>query len=105
MLKLLYIFYKMKLLSPLTLLRLTAAVYRYGINLMTLLNFSARTYGEKLALVDEGESLTYHQLYAQAEQLCAVLQTRYQLTRGKKAGLACSNLVVAPSSRQLKKSD
>lgn len=90
-LKLLYILYKMKLLSPLTLLRLTAAVYRYGINLMTLLNFSARTYGEKLALVDEGESLTYHQLFTQADELCAVLQTRYQLTRGQKAGLACSN--------------
>lgn len=89
--KLIYVLYKIRLLSPLALLQLTSAIYKYGINLMALLNFSARTYGENIALVDEQETLTYKQLFAQSEELSVVLRGRYHLARGKKAGFLCKN--------------
>lgn len=89
--KLFNVMYKIGLLSPVALFRLSSAIYTYGINLMTLLNFSARTYGEKIALVDEQESLTYKQLFAQSEELSVVLRERYQLASGKKVGFLCKN--------------
>jgi len=58
---------------------------------MMLLYFSAKTYGEKIALADEQESLTYQQLFTQAEQLGAILQKRYRLVPGNKVGLICNN--------------
>jgi len=90
---LIYVLYKIGLLSPLALFRLASAIYYYGINLMALLNFSARTYGDKVVLVDEQETLTYNQLLAQSEELAVVLRERYQLTSGKKAGFLCKNHV------------
>ncbi|RUT47177.1 AMP-dependent synthetase [Paenibacillus anaericanus] len=89
--KLFHVMYKIRLFSPLSLFRLSSAIYTFGINLMTLLNFSARTYGEKIALVDEQESLTYSQLFAQSEELSVVLRESYQLASGKKVGFLCKN--------------
>ena len=89
--KLIYVLYKIRLLSPLALFRLASAIYISGINLMTLLNVAARTYGEKIALVDEQETLTYSQLLGQSEALSVVLKMRYQLGDGKKVGFLCKN--------------
>lgn len=89
--KLLSVLYRIKLLSPLALLRLTYAICTYGVNLMALLRFSARTYGERIALSDERETLTYRQLHAQSVALSTVLRERYSLAGGKKAGLLCHN--------------
>lgn len=86
-----YVFYKIRLLTPLALFRLTSAIYTYGINLMALLNFSARTFGEKIALVDEQETLTYKQLFSRSVELSVILRKKYQLAGGKKAGLLCKN--------------
>ncbi|NOV01494.1 AMP-binding protein [Paenibacillus sp. LMG 31457] len=91
MYKLIYVLFKIGLLSPLALFRLTSAVYKYGINLMTLLHFSARTYGENIALVDEQETLTYKQLFAQSKELSVVLRGGYQLASGKKVVFLCKN--------------
>ncbi|MDF2647775.1 MAG: acyl-CoA synthetase (AMP-forming)/AMP-acid ligase [Paenibacillus sp.] len=89
--KLIYVLNKIRLLSPLALFQLTSAIYKYGINLMALLNFSARTYGDNIALVDEQETLTYKQLFALSEELSVILRGRYHLARGKKAGVLCKN--------------
>lgn len=86
-----YVLYKIRLLSPLALFRLTSAIFKYGINLMTLLHFSAKTYGYNIALSDKQETLTYNQLYVQSVELSVVLRNRYQLAGGKKAALLCKN--------------
>src|SRR5690606_3329371 len=78
-------------LFPSALIRLFSSIYKYGINLMALLNFSARTYGEKIALVDEQGSLTYSQLFAQSQELSFVLIEKYELASGKKVGFLCKN--------------
>lgn len=89
--KLLYVLHKIKLLSPVALFRFIAAIYKYGINLMTLVHFAAQNYGERIALVDERETLTYSQLLAQSQELSLSLIEEYQLGSGKKVGLACKN--------------
>lgn len=71
--KLLYVLYTIRLLSPLALFRLAAAIYTNGINLLTLLHFSAKTYGDRIALVDEQETLTYNQLFVRSEELSVIL--------------------------------
>lgn len=91
MFKLLYVLYAIRLLSPLAIFRLASAIYRSGVNLMALLRFAARTYGDKIALVDETETLTYNELFTQSDRLAAVLRMKYQLARGKKVGLWCKN--------------
>lgn len=89
--KLLYVLHKIKLLSPLALFRLITAIYKYGINLMTLVHFSAKNYGERIAIVDEQEVLTYSQLSVQSNELSLRLIQEYQLGSGKKVGLVCKN--------------
>ncbi|WP_216638984.1 AMP-binding protein [Paenibacillus sp. FJAT-26967] len=89
--KLLYVLNQIKLLSPLALFRLMASIYKNGINLMTLVHFSAKNYGERIALVDEQETLTYSQLFARSDELSLSLSQEYRLESGKKVGLVCKN--------------
>lgn len=89
--KLFYILYKIKLLSPISLFRLAAAIYENGINLMALLHFSAKSSGNRTALVDEQEILTYNVLFAQSKELSVSIIENYQLGSGKKVGLICKN--------------
>lgn len=89
--KLLYVLYKIRLLSPRALFHLASAIITNGINLMTLLHFSAKTYGEQIALVDEEETLTYNELYVRSQELSVSLIEGYQLESGKKVGLICKN--------------
>lgn len=89
--KLLHILYQIKLLSPLALFRLASSILTYGINLMALLSFSARTYSRSVALVDEQGTYTYNELFTQAEALAMTLQEKAALTSGKKVGVLCRN--------------
>ncbi|HZG16997.1 MAG TPA: AMP-binding protein [Candidatus Bathyarchaeia archaeon] len=91
LLKLIYVFYQVKLFSPIACFRLIRAIQKYGMNLMALLAFSAKTYGEKMAIVDEYETLSYHQLFDQSQKLSVVLSEQFQLVRGKKLGVLCKN--------------
>lgn len=89
--KLIYVLYKMGLLSPLALYRLTASVSKYGVNLMTLLSFAVRTYGNKIALVEEDETITYKELLDQSQKLSLLLQKKYHLKSGMRVGLLSKN--------------
>ncbi|WHX32063.1 AMP-binding protein [Brevibacillus agri] len=83
--------YKMKLLTPAGIGRLLAAVCRYGTNLMTLLQVAQRTYGQKIALADEREAVSFRQLWCDSERLAWAFREKYGLARGKKVGLLCQN--------------
>lgn len=89
--KMMHIFYKLKLLSPFGLYRLISTIRKYGINVMTLLRFSESIYGYKVALVDENETLSYKQLLSQSERLSLLLQEKYQLKSGQRVGFICKN--------------
>jgi fatty-acyl-CoA synthase len=90
-LKLIYVLYKIKLLSPLGLFRLTTAFYKCGINVMTLLYFAERTYADHIAIVDDHETISYKQLLSQSKELAIGLKENYQLESGQKVGFMCKN--------------
>ncbi|MFP3388526.1 AMP-binding protein [Brevibacillus sp. SIMBA_040] len=87
------VLFKLKLLSPIGLFRLLTAIYQYGINVMMLLKIAERMHGHKIALVDDLETLTYHELLSQSEQLSAGLKQAYGLASGKRVGILCKNHV------------
>lgn len=89
--KLLNVLYKIKLLSPLGVYRLITAIYKCGVNIMLLLHIAERTYGTKIALVDEDETVSYKQLLLQSEKLSIIFREKYQLKRGQKVGFLCQN--------------
>ncbi|MGN7471088.1 AMP-binding protein [Brevibacillus sp. SAFN-007a] len=83
--------YRMKLLTPAGIGRLLAAVCRYGINLLTLLQVAQRTYGQKIALADEREAVSYRQLWSDSARLAWVFREKYGFARGQKVGFVCHN--------------
>lgn len=89
--KLFYIFYNIKLFSPVAIFRLFNNINKYGVNLIALLSFSAKTYGDRMAIADEQETLTYHQLFTQSKQLSLAMLEYFELTKGKKVGILCRN--------------
>lgn len=89
--RMIYIFYKIKLLSPTGLYRLISSIRKYGINIMALLGFAARTHGDQVALVDENETLTYKQLLSQSRNLATLLHQNYHIQSGQKVGFICRN--------------
>lgn len=94
MLRIIYLFkafYHLRILSPVGLYSLIVAIYQYGINLMTLVKIAERTYGQKAALVDERETISYQQLFSQSERLSIILKQTYGLGRGRKVGFLCKN--------------
>ncbi|MGD8188485.1 AMP-binding protein [Brevibacillus ginsengisoli] len=93
-LRIIYLFsvlYQMRMLSPISLCRLIVAIFQYGINLMTLLKVAERTYGAKIALVDEQETISFQQLLLQSERLSITLKQKYGLASGQKVGFLCKN--------------
>lgn len=89
--KLIYVLYRIKLLSPLGLYRVISALCKYGINVMALLCIAERAYGNKVALVDENETISYKQLLSQSEKLSILLKEKYSLKSGQKVGFLCKN--------------
>jgi len=87
--RLLDVLSRLGLLSPKALSRLFLSIRRHGTNLMALLGFAARTYGDRTALVDadSGETLTFRELYGQADRLSDALRETFGLAEGRKVGL------------------
>lgn len=89
--RLMYVLYKIKLLSPISLYRLIVAISNNGMNVMTLLHFAKLKYGSKMALIDDEETITYEELFQQSQKLAICLKEKYQLERGQKVGFMCKN--------------
>ncbi|MGZ9586426.1 AMP-binding protein [Paenibacillus marinisediminis] len=88
---LVYVGCKIRLLTPVGLVRFIAAIWTYGINIMALLGFAAKTYGNQTAIVDEHEMLSYRELLTQSDKLAFLLQQQYHLRSGHKVGVICRN--------------
>ncbi|PKR76985.1 AMP-dependent synthetase [Halalkalibacillus sediminis] len=91
MIKLIYVLYKMKILSPIGLNRLIKSVRSCGINLMTLLDFAEKNYGERVAVIDDHETIRYQQLLNDSWNLAVRLHEEYEIVEGRKVGIICKN--------------
>lgn len=85
------VLYKMKYLSLLELCGLIVFICKYGINIMLLLRMAEKTNGDKHALVEDEETITYRQLLSQSEKLSFIFKERYKLQRGQKVAFLCKN--------------
>ena len=79
--RLIQVLYQMKLFSPVGLYKLLSAIRKYGMNLMALLGYAGKAYGNRIAIFDERETLNYSQLLSQTEQLAILIQRRYGIQR------------------------
>ncbi len=71
--------------------RLISAIYLHGVNMLALLKIAGRIYGNKTALVDENDTLSYAQLLSESERLAIVLKESYQVKKDQKVGFLCKN--------------
>ncbi len=58
---------------------------------MALLSFVEKYYAEKIALVDDQETLSYKELLFQSEKLAVALKEEFPLKSGQKVGFLCKN--------------
>jgi acyl-CoA synthetase (AMP-forming)/AMP-acid ligase II len=89
--KLLKVLKDINMLSLFGMYRLISAFNNCGINIMTLLHFAGSTYGNRIALVDDNETLTYKELLTHSEKLAIVLKENVQLESGQKIAFLCHN--------------
>lgn len=82
---------KMKLFHPAGLYRLLSVIMRYGVNVMALLKLAEKTYGERAALADGRETLSFKELSLASERLAYVLHDEYGMRPGRKVGILCRN--------------
>lgn len=98
MLRLVGKLFKIGLLTPLGFVRFVSALAGEGTNLMALLRFAARKYPNRIAVVDELETVSYEDLYRQSLNLAGHLQSDFQLRAGSKTAFLCrshANLIRA----------
>ncbi|REB10194.1 AMP-dependent synthetase [Sporosarcina sp. BI001-red] len=81
----------MELLSPMGAAGFASAVRKHGVNIMILLELADKIHGEKVAIVDDLESISYSQLRKQCDALSMHLQRTYRLRENKKVAFLCQN--------------
>ncbi|CAM5201680.1 Acyl-CoA synthetase (AMP-forming)/AMP-acid ligase II OS=Ureibacillus acetophenoni OX=614649 GN=SAMN05877842_102453 PE=3 SV=1 [Ureibacillus acetophenoni] len=89
--KLISVLYKIKLLSPISLLSLIQSIFKHGLNLMTLLCFASKKYGEKVVLVDDEESYSYSRLFTESQKLALCLRKEVQIGSNSKVAFLSKN--------------
>ncbi len=82
---------KSGLLSLSSVTKLLWAIFKNGLNLMTLLHFAASKYGDKVALIDDTNELSYSKLLNESMQLSTFLNEQYDIKPKQKIGLLCRN--------------
>ncbi len=77
--------------SPAGAVGLSAAIAKHGVNLMMLLEFAERLYGEGTALIDDAGEYSYAELRKTSEDIADNLEAKYSVGRGQKVAFLCCN--------------
>lgn len=83
--------WRVRLLTPAGVFRLLQAIVTTGVNLMAMLRLAAKLHPHRVAVVDESESLTFVELWQQAETLAKALHVDHQVGQKQKVAIACRN--------------
>lgn len=81
--------FKIGLLTPAGLFRLSSSMLGEGTNLMALLQFAARKYKNQIAVADEREAVSYENLYRQSKILADALRNNFRFNAGNKTAFLC----------------
>jgi acyl-CoA synthetase (AMP-forming)/AMP-acid ligase II len=77
------------------LVRLAEALLTTGLNLMAMARVAAKLHPRRVAITDERESLTYPELWQQAEALAVALHAGHGIQARQKVAIACRNHAAA----------
>lgn len=91
MLKLFGKLFRIGLLSPNGFARLLSSFASEGTNLMALLKVAARKFPNRIAVVDEKESVGYEDLFQQSKNLAGHLRSEFSIQSGQKTAFLCRN--------------
>ena len=89
--KLFYVLYKIKLLSPLSIVQLIQSLFMHGMNLMALLSFAAKKNKNKIAITDDIEIIDYQNLYNESMKLAIYLHKNVQIDSSSNVAFLCKN--------------
>lgn len=87
--------YRTRLLTVGGVLRLLEAIMTTGINLMAMLRLAAQLHPQRTAVIDERDSLSYPELWRQAEAVAVGLHVHHGVRSGQKVAIACRNHTAA----------
>jgi acyl-CoA synthetase (AMP-forming)/AMP-acid ligase II len=83
--------YRTHLLTPAGMLQLFETTKATGINLIGLLQITAKLHPQRIAVIDAQKKLTYSELYQQSKTLARHLLIDYGLSPRKKVAVICRN--------------
>lgn len=83
--------YKTNLASAKGILKFTGSALKNGVNLLAMLNFSAKLYPQKIAVTDNDNSLSYSKLYKETRELAIAIKEKYGIKPKKKVAIICKN--------------
>lgn len=83
--------YKSKILNVKSIYKLVLSIKTEGVNLMGLLLFASTLNGEKKALCDELEEITYTGLFLQAKKMSSNFKNNYKISHKQKIAVMCKN--------------
>lgn len=83
--------YNTNLASPKGIIKFAGSALKNGINLLAMLNFSAKLYPDKTAITTDETSLTYSELFKETRNLAIILKEKYDLKPKKKVALIGRN--------------
>lgn len=94
MFKLIFLFYRLKILNFKGIFNLLSSIFVYKINIMALLYLAKKVYGNKIAIIDENEKITYNELFYESEKIRKILYKKYGLRNKQKVAFLCKNHIV-----------
>ncbi|MBN2893616.1 MAG: AMP-binding protein [Bacteroidales bacterium] len=83
--------YKTNLASPKGIIKFAGSALQNGINLLAMLNFSAKLYPTQLAIADENKSLTYSELFSKTKKLAVAIKDKFNIKPKNKVAVICKN--------------
>lgn len=82
-------------ITPSGLWKWVECLLREGVTLMALFRFSAHFYRKRCAILSDGMSFSYSELYGKACGMASLLHGHYALCPGQRVGLLCRNHITA----------
>ena len=82
---------KSGLLSIESVTELSRAIRQQGVNVMALLHFAVKKYGERTAIIHSEKELTYGELFTQSMQLAHYFSQQHDIKPNMRIGIHCRN--------------
>lgn len=83
--------FKANLISPKGIMRFAGSAISNGVNLLAMLEFTAKMYTKRIAITAKNKQISYEQLYQESKTLAFVMKNNYSIKPKKKVAIICKN--------------